>query len=352
MTSVEKFSVRADDGHIIHADSRGTGPAIVFCNGLACTDHFWTFMRQYFSDRYRLIQWDYRAHGRTAVPADLSTMTIHQAVQDLRSVLDQLDVDQAVLIGHSMGCQVILEAYAQFPERVAGLVPILGTYGRPGDTVMDSPVAPVVFPVLLNLMKRLQGPVGRFNRAFSSSRLVFPFASSTGLIDGKLADRELMAGYFEHLANLDVPAFLALTESAAWHSAEDVLIQIGVPTLVVGADNDVLTPVWLSRQMHNRIPDSELTIIPGGSHAALAEHPEFLNLRLDKFFADRQPWKSSQAPGSRSPAKPGGKRASDPKPARKKKAASKRSAATKKTAAGSKTKRSNKSGTRKKAAGK
>jgi pimeloyl-ACP methyl ester carboxylesterase len=48
-----------------------------------------------------------------------------------------------------------------------------------------------------------------------------------------------------------------------------------------------MTPPALSLEMQRKIKDSEMLLIPGGSHAALFEQPELINLRLDKFLRQR-----------------------------------------------------------------
>jgi pimeloyl-ACP methyl ester carboxylesterase len=60
-----------------------------------------------------------------------------------------------------------------------------------------------------------------------------------------------------------------------------------VPTLVVAGERDLFTPRHLSLEMAQRIRGAELLEIPRGSHAALIEQPELVNLRLEKFLRER-----------------------------------------------------------------
>ena len=71
------------------------------------------------------------------------------------------------------------------------------------------------------------------------------------------------------------------------HDAGPWLKEIDAPTLVVGGEHDWLTPLSLSTEMAETIPDAELLILPKGSHAALIEHPELLNLRIEKFIHEK-----------------------------------------------------------------
>ena len=95
-----------------------------------------------------------------------------------------------------------------------------------------------------------------------------------------------MAKYFEHLFSLDINLFLDMVSEMENHSVLDHLQKISVPTLIIAGESDVFTPIHLSNQMANLIPKSELTIIPRGSHAAIVEHPNLINLRIEKFLRD------------------------------------------------------------------
>ena len=67
----------------------------------------------------------------------INKLIMKSLADDLRSILDAIKVDRAVLLGHSLGCQTIFEFYRQYPDRVVGLVPMLGAYGKPAETFLD-----------------------------------------------------------------------------------------------------------------------------------------------------------------------------------------------------------------------
>jgi pimeloyl-ACP methyl ester carboxylesterase len=84
---------------------------------------------------------------------------------------------------------------------------------------------------------------------------------------------------------MDPRLFLGMLKHASEHDAWDHLPSIKIPTLIVAGTQDTFTPYWLSEEMHDRIPGSELLTVPGGTHVAPIEQPELLTLRLEKFFA-------------------------------------------------------------------
>src|SRR5882672_6638931 len=100
--------------------------AIVCSNGVGVSTFFWDYVGEYFARDHRVIIWDYRGHGASGRPSDPTTLTMAAIADDLARVLDANGVERAVHLGHSMGCQVILEFQRLFPDRVSGLVPMLG----------------------------------------------------------------------------------------------------------------------------------------------------------------------------------------------------------------------------------
>lgn len=277
--------VRTPDGQPLYIEDSGHGgPAIICCNGIGVSTFFWKYLRGHFAREGRVVTWDYRGHGRSPVAEDLGTMTIARMADDAVAVMDHLGIDEAILVGHSMGCQVILETWRRHPGRVQALVPVLGTYGRPIRTFLGLSWLEDVFPKVLPWALRLAEPIGRINEALVRGRLAYEFARRTGLISPCLAKAEDMDAYFEHLRRLDMRMFLSLMADMAEHDTGDILGDIDVPTLIIGGERDLFTPIWLSREMQSRIPDSELLIIPDGSHAALIEQPALINLALTDFL--------------------------------------------------------------------
>jgi len=71
------------------------------------------------------------------------------------------------------------------------------------------------------------------------------------------------------------------------HDLTDFLPEIRVPVLVFAGEKDLFTPLHRSLEMVALLPDCELFVVAEGSHAAIVEHPETINLRIERFFAER-----------------------------------------------------------------
>jgi len=288
MIGVKHNMLKGYGSNNIHYQCVGDGPAIVFCNGLGVSTGFWGYIIRYFERTSSIITWDYRGHGKSAPAESMEGWTIQNTVDDLLMVLDDAGIDKAVLVGHSMGVQVILEAHRMAPDRVAGLIPICGSYGDPLKTFFNFPMADRVFNVLHYIGVNRAWAIQPITRLAVKLPIAFDVAKLF-LIDKQLAKREDFRDYLKHLGELDLRVFFHMARAAADHSARDHLPHVQCPVLVIGGENDVFTPFHLCETMVREIPDAQLLKIRRGSHAALVEQPDLINLRIEKFFREKLP---------------------------------------------------------------
>lgn len=265
----------------------GSGrPTLVLCDGVGCNGYVWKYIIPQFSPRHRLIHWNYRGHGKTPPPEKLDNLGIEECCQDLEAVLDDAgQKEPVVLLGHSMGVQVILEFTHRHPERVCALVPITGSYGRAIDHVHDSGLAKTIFPLARRVVNDFTPLVLPFWRQIIHSELGLQYAK-TFEINGQLIKREDFYPYLEHLARMDPRVFVRTLEGAARHTAEPYLHEITQPTLIIAGERDRFTPHWISRRMQSLMPNARLQTLPLCSHTGPIEMPDLTNLAIEKFLAE------------------------------------------------------------------
>jgi pimeloyl-ACP methyl ester carboxylesterase len=110
----------SDGGHLAFED-RGDGPAVVLLHPGLWDMRTWDPQMPTFTEAgYRVIRYDLRGYGRSSRPGPEP----YSHVEDLRSVLDHLGVEQAALIGCSMGGRIAIDATLTDPARVWALVPV------------------------------------------------------------------------------------------------------------------------------------------------------------------------------------------------------------------------------------
>lgn len=282
-------AVVAADGTPL-AYARG-GPSevltLVCCNGLGVSTFFWDHVAEYFTDRFQVVVWDYRGHGASGRPPHPNRLTIADLAEDLARVLDACGVADAVLLGHSLGCQVLFEFWNRHPQRVRALIPMLGSFGRPADTLLDPRFGRWIYRVIYQLGTKTPDLVQLVLQSTLRRPLTKRLVRLSGLIHPDLCPEDAIDPYLDHMAHQDMEVFAELLRAAQQHDAATYLDRVAVPTLVVAGERDVFTPRHLSVEMASRIADAELLEIPRGSHAALVEQPELINLRLEKFLQAR-----------------------------------------------------------------
>jgi pimeloyl-ACP methyl ester carboxylesterase len=110
----------------VHFVRQGRGsPALVFVHGFACSHEDWRHQLEFFKAKHEVVACDLRGHGET--PGKPHECTIEHYGGDVAALVSNLDLGKVILIGHSMGCRVVLEANRIASERIAGLVLIDGS---------------------------------------------------------------------------------------------------------------------------------------------------------------------------------------------------------------------------------
>lgn len=275
------------DGTKIAYRSVGKGIPIICCNGLGCSTFYFSYVEEYLKKEHQVITWDYRGHGRSEGPRVRKNHTIDSLIQDLKAVMDTLKIKRGILVGHSMGTQIIYEFYSRYRSRCTALISCFGTFERPIDTFFNSPVSKYVFEFIYifnHLFPRLSNLIGSLA---AKNPFMFQMGGFFKLVKPYMVDKKIIRQYVDHIVHVD-PVFLTkLTRNIQEHTAEESLKKIRVPTLILGAEEDTFTPLWISKKMHRLIPGSELFIVKKGSHVALVEQPELVCLRIEKFIRER-----------------------------------------------------------------
>lgn len=109
------------DGVPIRYEVRGEGdPALVFVHGWSCDRSYWSAQLPYFARDHLVVAIDLAGHGESGL--DRKEWTMGSFGEDIVAVVRKLDLDEVVLIGHSMGGPAVIEAARRMPEGVLGLV--------------------------------------------------------------------------------------------------------------------------------------------------------------------------------------------------------------------------------------
>jgi len=277
-------TAEAPDGAVLWWRAEGQGPALLCSNGIGVSTFFWRRLAEHFAPTHTVVTWDYRGHGRTPVPEHPEGVTIAQCARDLWTVAERAGVGEAVLLGHSMGVQVSLEAYRLRPGGVRAFVPVLGAAGGVFSSFLGGSALTPLLTLLLEVAARNASLAEKALRAVLRLPGVWEAVRALGVVHPDLCPREEFEPYFQHLLQLDLRAYFALARDLLSHDATALLSEVRVPTLVIAGERDLFTPMARSRELAAQIPGAELLVVRGGSHAALVEQPELIALALEKFL--------------------------------------------------------------------
>ena len=128
----ESATLPSHDGGTIHVVIAGSGPPIVLSHGVTLSVRTWVRQLETLpAQGFRVVAFDHRGHGHSQVGE--SGFSVDNLGDDVRSVVERLDLRDAVLVGHSMGGIAVQSFLLRHPEvaaeRIKGVV-LLSTLGR------------------------------------------------------------------------------------------------------------------------------------------------------------------------------------------------------------------------------
>jgi len=274
-----------DKARLTVHDTGGSLRPLVLVNGLGGPFAAWRYQVRFFRDRYRILSWDYRGLFGSTLPGGGSPrLDIRTHAEDLIEVLRASDAGPAALVGWSMGVRVLLELATIAPERVSHLVLVNGTYARPLESIA-LPLVSRIAPVVVREAQRFREVGSALLRRATSWPETTLWLRRLGLTSRTLDDE-----YFSELAaefgRLDLDVLLRTLENEETFDAEEQLGALRVPTLVMVGDRDPFTPLQSAERMVELVPGAELLVVRGGTHYAVIEYPELVNLRIEKFLRE------------------------------------------------------------------
>jgi pimeloyl-ACP methyl ester carboxylesterase len=266
------------------------GTPLLLANGLGGTWSAYRFVIHHFAEHFRFICWDYRGMYSSGRPVGgYDALTVEASARDgVHLVKEVLGIDRCLSLGWSKGVQVVLEMTRYEPDLFEGIVLHNGTAGRPYETLAGTNKLRDVMPRVLKVAQKADGLISRSVKWAVDVPWLIPVMTRSGLVNGELDENVFrdMAGNFRFLdMHLYIEALMRLGD----HDARDVLPMLRAPVLLIASTHDLLTPLSVMEEMSDRISDSRLEIVPGGTHYAAVEFPELINRALERWFSDRFP---------------------------------------------------------------
>jgi non-heme chloroperoxidase len=262
---------------VLHYEDLGAGMPVVLIHGWPLSGRAWEAQVPALVDAgYRVISYDRRGFGASSQPYhgyDYDTFAA-----DLHALLTTVALDDAVLIGHSMGGGELARYVARYgTDRVSKLV-------------FASAIPPALFLSADNPDGGLDAATTEsFRVAVRNSRLAYidQFVTNFFSVNGTdLVDRHTH-GYYARIAELASPkATLDCVTAFATTDFRDDLTKVDVPTLVIHGSADAVVPVEVSgSRTHATVSGSQLVVLEGAPHGAPLTHAAAWNAAVLQFLA-------------------------------------------------------------------
>lgn len=251
-----------------------TARPLVLLHGITLRADVWAPLFHLMADRYRVIAPDLRGHGQSTAGSD--GYGLPRLASDLATMLEALDLHDAVVVGHSMGGMTLMQFCGDHPdvlaERVAGVVFVATR-------------AHAVLPPLLAGVARSLGDRGQA-RLEAGHQWPEPPAMAgrlARLAFGERPSAKAVSIVADMTTAIPPEAFLPSGMGLLDHDARKALGRTETPAMVVVGSRDLLTPVAASRHLAELLPGSELHVLPGAGHQLMQERPEELAGLIDGF---------------------------------------------------------------------
>lgn len=268
MTPVQDVARVVVDGLAIAHTLEGPAdaPVVTLSHPLGATLHLWDAQAARLARRFRVLRYDTRGHGQSAVPP--GPYTVDQMAVDLRGLLDALGIERTHVVGLSMGGLVGMAVALAFPQRVRSLAlcDTTACYGpalRPmwEDRIRTAETAGMTDVLIDRTMEIWFTPAFRERERATVDRVRAMLRTTDP------------AGY---AAAIRAIGFVDLTER---------LGAIHCPTLVVVGEQDPGTTPAMARTIHERIAGSRLLVLPDAMHCSPVEQADLFDRALQEFLA-------------------------------------------------------------------
>ena len=258
------MSTVSSSGAVISYDVHGAvdAPPLLFLNSIGSTRALWDRQRRAFEGAYRVVTYDARGHGRSAVPP--GPYSIAQLAQDALAILDAERIDAAQVCGLSLGGITALWLAVHAPERVRSLV-LANTGARIGSvefwdarmTLVRERGMPAVADIAIPnwftepFRAREPGTVQRFRDAIEAT---------------------------------PVEGYLGCCAAMREEDLRESLSAVRCPVLAIAGASDRSTPPELLRFVHEGLPGSRLVLLPA-AHISNVEQDAAFNAAVSTFLA-------------------------------------------------------------------
>ena len=255
----------------LYYERHGGGFPVMFVTGLSGFASFWQDQVAAFAKGFDVITHDHRGIGQSDLSR--SGFTVDRMAADVLGLMDKLEIEQAHVVGHSTGGAIAQILAIEHPKRVASMV-LSASWTKPD----------AYFRRLFGLRKDILLRLGPSAYVQANTLYLYPswFVARNNERLRQLEAQSLAVFPPTDIAASRIDAILAFDRT-------EQLARIKTPTLVVGAEDDIVTPAYFSEELARLIPGAEIKIFPRGGHSLTQVRAREFNQAVLPFLASHTP---------------------------------------------------------------
>jgi 3-oxoadipate enol-lactonase len=252
----------------MYYEVHGSGEPVVLIHGLSMDSSTWFNQVPVLSQKYQVIVFDNRGVGQTDAPNE--TYSTEMMADDTAALLKFLNVDNAHILGFSMGGMIAQTIALKYPELVKSLLLISTAARFPAR-------AKHLVQIWLRMLNENVSLETRIREGF-----LWVYTNEFFEHDETVTASVNLA--LNHPYPLSTHGFAGQVAALIQHDTRSRISQISVPTLVLIGGDEILIPVECSEELAAKIPKAELVILERGGHNCWMEFPEPFNQAVIRFL--------------------------------------------------------------------
>jgi pimeloyl-ACP methyl ester carboxylesterase len=229
----------------IHCETAGVGKPVILLHGLSGSSRWWKKNIIYLAGRFNLHLVDINGFGQS----NKGSFSLQDAAQVIVKWMDHKGIEQASLIGHSMGGYITLDLAANYPGRVERIV------------LVDALALPM-------------------QRSW--------FGNAAGMLQAiRYTAPDFLPVFAGDAWRAGPRTLFSATRSVMAADLRSKLAKVQQPTLIVWGENDTLLPLEMGRKLHRALPQAEFCLIEGAGHNPMWDRPRTFNRIVTWFLQGR-----------------------------------------------------------------
>ncbi len=248
----------------VNVSGKLNGPIVILAHGFGCDQNMWRFMLPELEKIHKVVLFDYTGSGKSVL-ADYSTerySTLEGYAEDITDIIDELQLDEVTIIGHSVSAIIAAIAYLSYGNTTQKIKRI----------IMVCPS-----PCFLNIPPDYEGG---FEQSDLEELIQLMDKNYIGwanylapLVMGSSQSPELIGELSGSFCSTD-PVIAKIFAKATFFSDYRHIVQdILCPTLILQSSSDALAHVGIGEYMAERIPNSQLMVVKAEGHCLHMTHP-------------------------------------------------------------------------------